>query len=234
MIRERVRKDNADQPLGTTKMFTGIVEELGTVASVRRESQGATLEIQADTVLADAKVGDSIAVDGVCLTVRTCMSDTFLADVSAETLRRTTLGERKAGEQVNLERALRLQDRLGGHLVLGHVDEVATISEWKDEGTSSCMRVTLSGKARRYIAYKGSVAVDGVSLTIANVVADGFEAALIPHTKQVTTLEKKRNGARVNIEVDLLARYVETLLLKDTANEAAAIDLAFLAQHGFR
>lgn len=211
-------------------MFTGIVEELGTVARLQRDSQGATLEIHAHTVLADAKVGDSIAVDGACLTVRACTADTFLADVSAETLRRTTLGERKSGEPVNLERALRLQDRLGGHLVLAHVDEVGTISGWKDEGTSTRMQVTLSEKAKRYIAYKGSVAVDGVSLTIANVVADGFEVVLIPHTKQVTTLGTKRNGARVNIEVDLLARYVETLLLK---NDTTGIDRAFLARHGF-
>ncbi len=211
-------------------MFTGIVEELGTVIRLRRDSQGATLEIQAHTVLTDAKIGDSIAVDGACLTVRACTADTFLADISAETLRRTTLGERKSGEQVNLERALRLQDRLGGHLVLAHVDEVGIISGWKDEGTSTRMQVTLSEKARRYIAYKGSVAVDGVSLTIANVVADGFEVALIPHTKQVTTLGTKHNGARVNIEVDLLARYVETLLLK---NDTAGIDRAFLARHGF-
>ena len=211
-------------------MFTGIVEELGTVIRLQRSSQDATLEIQAHTVLADAKIGDSIAVDGACLTVRACTTDTFLADISAETLRRTTLGERKHGEQVNLERALRLQDRLGGHLVLAHVDEVGTISGWKDEGTSTRMQVTLSEKAKRYIAYKGSVAVDGVSLTIANVVADGFEVALIPHTKQVTTLGTKHNGARVNIEVDLLARYVETLLLK---NDTAGIDRAFLARHGF-
>ncbi len=214
-------------------MFTGIVEELGTVVSLQRDSQGATLEIQAHTVLTDAKVGDSIAVDGACLTVSACTSATFLADVSAETLRRTTLAERKTGEQVNLERALRLKDRLGGHLVLGHVDEVATISGWKDEGTSSCMQVSLSEKAIRYVAYKGSIAIDGVSLTISNVAADAVEVALIPHTKHVTTLGTKRNGAHVNIEVDLLARYVETLLLKHTATETAAIDMAFLARHGF-
>ena len=211
-------------------MFTGIVEELGTIARLQRNSQDATLEIHAQTVLADANIGDSIAVDGACLTVRACTADTFLADVSAETLHRTTLGERQSGEQVNLERALRLQDRLGGHLVLGHVDEVGTISGWKDEGTSTRMQVTLSEQARRYVAYKGSIAVDGVSLTIANVVTDGFEVALIPHTKQMTTLGTKRKGARVNIEVDLLARYVETLLLK---NDTARIDKAFLARHGF-
>ncbi len=211
-------------------MFTGIVEELGTIARLQRNSRDATLEIHVHTVLADANIGDSIAVDGACLTVRACTADTFLADVSAETLHRTTLGERQSGEQVNLERALRLQDRLGGHLVLGHVDEVGTISGWKEEGTSTRMQVTLSEQARRYIAYKGSIAVDGVSLTIANVVTDGFEVALIPHTKQMTTLGTKRKGARVNIEVDLLARYVETLLLK---NDTARIDKAFLARHGF-
>lgn len=221
-------------------MFTGIVEEMGTVGSIQRKSQGTILEIRASEVLTDAEVGDSIAVDGACLTIRALASGAFVADISAETLRRTTLGERKAGEQVNLERSLRLSDRLGGHLVLGHVDEVATISGWKDEGDASLMQVTMSRNLKPYIAYKGSIAVDGVSLTIANLLADAFEVALIPHTKHVTTLGRKRNGAHVNIEVDLVARYVETLLstagstnIDTTKAPSERLNLRFLTEHGY-
>ena len=164
-------------------MFTGIVEELGTIKSIQVKPQGAILEIQATDVLGDAKVGDSISVEGACLTIRFLTSETFTLDVSAETLRRTTLGERKIGEQVNLERSLRLSDRLGGHLVLGHVDEVATIRSWKDEGDASVMQVTMSRTTKPYIAYKGSITIDGVSLTVSNLLADAFEVTLIPTHK---------------------------------------------------
>ena len=221
-------------------MFTGIVEALGTIKNIRHLSEGAALEIQASDVLTDAEIGDSIAVDGACLTIRTLTPETFTADISAETLRRTTLGERKVGEQINLERALRLSDRLGGHLVLGHVDEVATISGWKDEGDASLMRVTMSSNIRRYIAYKGSVTVDGISLTVSGVYADTFEVALIPHTKQVTTLGAKRTGASVNLEVDIVARYIETLLNNRNSAEdwteqpsSETLNLSFLTKHGY-
>ena len=221
-------------------MFTGIVEELGTIRNIQRQSEGAILEIQARHVLSDAEIGDSIAVDGACLTIRSLVSEAFTADISAETLRRTTLGERIVGEQVNLERSLRLSDRLGGHLVLGHVDEVATICRWKDEGDASLMQVTMSDNIRRYIAYKGSITVDGISLTVSGIHADAFEVALIPHTKQVTTLRTKRNGAKVNLEVDIVARYIETLLKNPEAEKgwteqrpSETLNLSFLAKHGY-
>ena len=221
-------------------MFTGIVEAIGTIRNIQRPSQGVTLEIQASDVLTDAEIGDSISVDGACLTIRSLTPETFTADISAETLRRTTLGERKVGEQVNLERSLRLSDRLGGHLVLGHVDEVATICAWKDEGDASLMQVTMSSNARRYIAYKGCVTVDGISLTVSAVHADAFEVALIPHTKQVTTLGTKRIGASVNLEVDIIARYLETLLKNSEADQdwtdqpaSETLNLSFLAKHGY-
>ena len=221
-------------------MFTGIVEAIGTIRNIQRPSQGVTLEIQARDVLTDAEIGDSIAVDGACLTIRSLTPETFTADISAETLRRTTLGERKVGEQVNLERSLRLSDRLGGHLVLGHVDEVATICAWKDEGDASLMQVTMSSNARRYIAYKGCVTVDGISLTVSAVHTDAFEVALIPHTKQVTTLGTKRIGASVNLEVDIIARYLETLLKNSEADQdwtdqpaSETLNLSFLAKHGY-
>ena len=221
-------------------MFTGIVEELGKIRSIQVKSQDATLEIQASDVLSDAKVGDSIAVDGACLTIRFLTPEAFTVDVSAETLRRTTLGERKVGDPVNLERSLRLSDRLGGHLVLGHVDEVATICGWKDEGDASLMQVTISSATKPYIAYKGSVTVDGVSLTVSNVHADAFEVALIPHTKDVTTFGTKRIGAKVNLEVDIVARYVETLLKNTEAktdrtgqSDFETLNLNFLTKHGY-
>ncbi len=213
-------------------MFTGIVTELGIVKGVQHGSQAGVLTITATEVLSNSKVGDSIAIDGVCLTITALTHDSFTADVSAETLRRTTLGSLKSGHSVNLENPLRLADRLGGHLVLGHVDEVGTISGWHDEGTSSLMRVSISQGAMRYVVYKGSVCVDGVSLTISNLFDAGFEVALIPHTKHVTTLGHKRVGAHVNIEVDLLGRYIERLLTYPSA-EGASIDMDFLAKHGY-
>lgn len=215
-------------------MFTGIVEELGTLHNLSVKPQGATLDIRAESVLTDAKVGDSIAVDGACLTIRFLTSTTFTADVSAETLQRTTLGERKVGEPVNLERSLRLSDRLGGHLVLGHVDEVATLRSWRDAGDASVMQVTMSDTVKPYIAYKGSITVDGVSLTVSQLLADAFEVTLIPHTKHMTTFGTKRAGARVNLEVDIVARYLETLLKRPARlTQAASVNLDFLAKHGY-
>ena len=221
-------------------MFTGIIEELGTVRSIQVNPQGTIVEIRAIDVLSDAKIGDSVAVDGACLTIRFLTSGTFIVDVSPETLRRTTLGERKIGDQVNLERSLRLSDRLGGHLVLGHVDEVATIRSWEDEGDASVMQVTLSRTTKRYVAYKGCITIDGVSLTISNVFADAFEVTLIPHTKDVTTFGTKRSGAKVNLEVDIVARYLETLLKntgdkteRDQQSSSETLNLNFLAKHGY-
>ena len=201
-------------------MFTGIIEEMGIVSEVRRTLQGTILTIIASDVLADSKVGDSIGIDGVCLTMTQVDSTSFTADISAETLRRTTLGDRRLGDGVNLERSLRLNSRLGGHIVLGHVDDVGVISGWKDEGTSSMMCVSASPDVMRYVVFKGSICVDGISLTIANLFETEFEIALIPHTKQVTTIGKKRVGDRVNIEVDLLGRYVERLLTDQAKKQA--------------
>ncbi len=213
-------------------MFTGIIEEIGTIAEVQPISNGITVKIRATTVLEDIKIGDSIAVSGPCLTVRDLEQNAFVADISEETCRRTTLRDCIVGTHVNLERSLRLGDRIGGHLVLGHVDEVATISGWKEEGSSSCMQITVSPKVRPYIAYKGSIAVDGVSLTIANIHDDTFEVALIPHTLDVTTLEKSRIGEIVNIEVDVMARYIETLM-QNQIPPSRTIDLEFLQKHGY-
>jgi len=213
-------------------MFTGIVEEIGVVKGVQGNSQGGMLTITASRALADSKVGDSIAIDGVCLTMTQVDSQRFTADISAETLRRTTLGNRNSGDGVNLERSLRVSDRLGGHLVLGHVDDVGVISSSQEEGTSSLTRISASPEVMRYVVYKGSICIDGISLTIANLFEYAFEIALIPHTKQVTTLGEKKVGDRVNIEVDLLGRYVEKLLI-DQPENLRSIDLAFLKTHGY-
>lgn len=194
-------------------MFTGIVENVGTVKQIQHDSQAGILTIASPQGTVECEVGDSISVSGVCLTMTRVINDSFTADISAETLRKTTLGDLKPGDAVNLERPLRLSDRLGGHLVLGHVDEVGTVSGWQDESASSLMSVTVSPTAMRYVVYKGSICIDGVSLTIAELSNDNFAVALIPHTKQVTTLGELRVGARVNVEVDLLGRYVERLLI---------------------
>ena len=196
----------------TKPMFTGIVEEVGIVQLVDKLPQSARIEIEAKKTLENSKIGDSIAVNGACLTVTNLTVDRFNADISTETLRLTNLGNLKVGSPVNLERSVRLVDRVNGHLVQGHVDEVGKIIGWKDEGDSSLMRVSISLKSMPNIVYKGSITVDGVSLTIANLLDDSFEISLIPHTKEVTTMGQKQIEDQVNIEVDLIGRYVERLL----------------------
>ena len=188
-------------------MFTGIVEEIGAIVQITRGSHSGQIVIAAKKVLEDCKIGDSIAITGACLTVIGVdadkapfgKGDSFIADVSPETLRRTNLGELTRGDKVNLERSLRLQDRLGGHLVLGHVDEVGVISKLQTEDIATLMEVTVSTEAMRYIVFKGSVCVDGVSLTVANLSTNAFEVSLIPYTKQITTRGLKKVNDRVNI-----------------------------------
>lgn len=188
-------------------MFTGIVEEVGRIRSI----EGSTLRFGADVVLEDASIGDSIAVDGCCLTVVAFGRDDdggwWDADLSHETLRRTTLGDAGVGDPVNLERAVRAQDRLGGHLVQGHVDAVGEILAGVPD-----LRVRMPRDLLRYVVVKGSITVDGVSLTIVEVLDDGFTVAVIPHTAAVTTLGAKGPGSTVNLEVDVTVKYVERLL----------------------
>lgn len=184
-------------------MFTGIVEELGTVVS----RQGPKLRLGATTVLDDVELGASIAVNGTCLTVVAWGDDWWEADVVEETYARTALGDLAPGDPVNLERPVRLQDRLGGHLVQGHVDAVGTIATAAPD-----LRITLPDDLLRYVVHKGSITVDGVSLTVAAVHDDGFSIAVIPHTAEVTTLGHKGPGDPVNLELDVVAKYVESLL----------------------
>ncbi len=184
-------------------MFTGIVEELGEV----RSREGIKLRLRATTVLADATLGASIAVNGCCLTVVAFGDDWWEADVTDETYARTNLGDLKAGDPVNLERPVRLEDRLGGHLVQGHVDAVGEIVQPVPD-----LRVRVPADLMRYIVEKGSITVDGVSLTVVEPLDDGFTVAVIPHTAEVTTLGHKGVGDRVNLEVDVVAKYVESLI----------------------
>jgi len=195
-------------------MFTGIVEELGTVTAVAADAGGARIEIAAARVLADAELGASIAVNGCCLTVVELRADRWAADAVTETLDRTSLGRLAAGDAVNLERPVRLADRLGGHLVQGHVDAVGTLRERVPVADGST-RMTFAAPAAvlRYVVEKGSITVDGVSLTVAGIADDAFEIAVIPHTLAVTTLGVRRPGDPVNLEVDVLAKYVERLLV---------------------
>jgi riboflavin synthase len=184
-------------------MFTGIVEDLGSIASV----EGQRVRIATSLVAEDAETGDSIAVDGCCVTVVDHGPGWWEADLSDETLKRTTFGDRVPGDPVNLERPVRVSDRLGGHIVQGHVDGVGEIVEPVPE-----LRVHMPRELLRYVVEKGSIAVDGVSLTVVDVLDDGFTVAVIPHTAGVTTLGRKQAGDRVNLEVDVTVKYVERLL----------------------
>jgi riboflavin synthase len=194
-------------------MFTGIVEELGEVASF----DGARLRVSAVDVLEDAKIGDSIAVDGCCLTVVEVGTTWWEADVSGETFARTTLGRRRVGDAVNLERPVRANGRLGGHIVQGHVDGVGEVVLPAPD-----LRVRMPHDLLRYVVEKGSVAVDGVSLTVVDVLDDGFTVAVIPHTSAVTTLGRRGPGDRVNLEVDVTVKHVELLLAWRDAGEPPA------------
>ena len=197
-------------------MFTGIVEELGTIRAVKPNATGARLEIAAVTVLDDAVLGASIAVNGCCLTAVEFGDGWWAADAVEETLRRTSLGALRSGDRVNLERPVRLADRLGGHIVQGHVDGVGQIAD-KELLADGSTRVSIAADdtVLRYVVEKGSITVDGVSLTVAAVGDKTFEFAMIPHTATVTTLGIKGPGDPVNLEVDLVAKYVERLMSRE-------------------
>jgi riboflavin synthase len=217
-------------------MFTGIIQAIGTVQAMEPRGDDKRIAIEAGKLdLARVALGDSIAVSGVCLTVVERRGQIFYADVSLETLARTTLGDLTPGTRVNLEPALTLSDRLGGHLVSGHVDGVGTVHAVSDAGRSRRFDVQVPGALARYIAPKGSVCMNGVSLTV-NAIADNiFSLNIVPHTLSETTLDDYRVGTRVNIEVDLIARYLERLLLGQVEGKEreAALTRAFLADHGF-
>jgi riboflavin synthase len=222
-------------------MFTGIIEGLGTIVSVTPGRQGQVLSIAADFDLADTQLGDSIAVDGACLTAVKLDGRQFTVDVSPETVRRTTLGDLRAGARVNLERALRLGDRLDGHLVSGHVDGIGRIKIRRDEGNAIIIGIGVAAELARYMIEKGSVAVAGTSLTINRIDAAGFEVSVIPHTAHLTTIGTSRVGQRVNIETDMIGKYVEKFVREGRGGSPASpedassngLDLNFLHRTGF-
>lgn len=193
-------------------MFTGLIEEVGAVRRLQRQGSFQRLEISARLILEGSRVGDSININGACQTAVEIGADYFAVESVEETLKRTTLGTLRPGEPVNLERSVRLQDRLGGHLVLGHVDGVGRISGLEERQRQWLLRVEPPAELLRYIAFKGSIAIDGISLTVAQVEGRAFTAAIIPHTFDHTILRQRRRGDAVNLEVDLIARYVERLL----------------------
>src|SRR5689334_3154992 len=193
-------------------MFTGIIEELGSVRSVEERGDNARIIINAKTVTEGTKHGDSIAVNGVCLTALDIHDDSFAADVSRETLLRSTLGSLKPGAPVNLERAVTPETRLGGHMVQGHVDARGRLVSVDDLGESWTVRISYPPEIARYLVFKGSVAVEGISLTIANLTDDYFEIAIIPKTWELTNLSHLKPGDSVNLEVDVIGKYVERLL----------------------
>lgn len=211
-------------------MFTGIIEELGSVKSLRREGGAARLTITASRVLEGTVVGDSICVNGVCLTAVSMTPQEFSADVAVETLNVTNLGDLKTGMKVNLERALQLSARIGGHLVSGHVDAVGRIREKREEGNGWRIFFDAPENILRYVIKKGSVAIDGISLTVADVTGSGFSIAMIPHTAKLTTLGFKAAGDRVNLEADIIGKYVERLL---SGRVAGSVDLELLRKTGF-
>lgn len=211
-------------------MFTGIIEEMGAVRSLQRSGGSARLTVAASKVLEGTALGDSICVNGVCLTVVSLGAAEFSADVAVETLRVTNLGELRNGAKVNLERALQLSARVGGHLVSGHVDAVGRIRERREEGNGWRVVFEAPEAVLRYVIRKGSVAIDGISLTVADVDASGFSVAMIPHTAKLTTLGFKAAGDTVNLESDIIGKYVERLL-GGRAPEALSLDL--LRKNGF-
>ncbi len=215
-------------------MFTGIVEEMGQVEGIQRGKQSAVLTIRAKTVLEGTKIGDSIAVNGVCLTVTSLLSDRFSADVMHETLDRSALAGLRRGSLVNLERAMAADGRFGGHIVAGHIDGTGRITRIKRDDNAVWYTVQAAPQLLRYIVEKGSIAVDGISLTVARVEETAFSISAIPHTVAQTALQNRREGDLVNLETDIIGKYVEKLLTPAPETPASSgLTRDFLARHGF-
>lgn len=215
-------------------MFTGIIEETGEVCEIKKGALSARVKVRCKKVLEGTKIGDSIAVDGICLTVASLAKDGFTADVMAETMRRSSLSGLKVPGRVNLERAMAAGGRFGGHMVSGHIDGTGEVREICQEENAVWYTIAAPASLLRYIVEKGSVALDGVSLTVANVSDGEFQVSVIPHTRQETTLADKKTGSAVNIECDVIGKYVEKLLTApgETRQESRVTE-KFLMEHGF-
>lgn len=212
-------------------MFTGLVEEIGFIRALTRKGDGLLLEIKADKLLDDVKIGDSIAVDGVCLTVVRLGSTSFYVDAVAETLARTTLSTKKAGQGVNLERALAANGRFGGHFVQGHVDGLGKIAAVERRAAGHWLRIAMPDSLAVFVIEKGSIAIDGLSLTIARVEDNSISVAIIPHTWSATCLQFKKAGEQVNIETDMIAKYVQKIV--QPYKRAKGLTLQKLADFGY-
>jgi len=210
-------------------MFTGIIEEIGGIKSIKTAGRSLKMIISASKVIEDLKIGDSINTDGVCLTVTEFSHTTFIVDLMPETTLRSTFSKVKAGSKVNLERALRLSDRLGGHIVSGHIDGTGLIEKIRKDENAVRFTIASGENILRYIVEKGSIAIDGISLTVINVDRNTFEVSIIPHTQTETTLLTKKTGVSVNIECDIIGKYVEKLASK----KGEKFSLNFLADNGF-
>lgn len=213
-------------------MFTGIIEETGTVQTVQHSGDSSFIKIRAEKILSDVHVGDSIAVNGVCLTVTDFGDNIFRADVMNETLNRSSLGSLKKGSPVNLERAMPANGRFGGHMVSGHIDGTGVISDIKKDGIAVWYTISTKPEIMRYIIEKGSIAIDGISLTVAKVTGNNFSVSIIPHTAQQTILSYKKTGDIVNLENDIVGKYVEKLLNPASVNKSS-ISMDFLSENGF-
>ena len=215
-------------------MFTGIIEELGRISDIKKGMKSYRLVISANKVLENTEIGDSIAVNGICLTVTDLNKSCFSADVMAETVRRTALADIKQGSIVNLERAMSANGRFGGHIVSGHIDGTGIISSLEREDNAIWVTVSADESILKYIVEKGSVAIDGISLTVAYVDSKCFKVSIIPHTQDKTTLTMKKSGDRVNLECDIIGKYVEKMLLnQNTKSDKKEITMDFLYEKGF-
>ena len=216
-------------------MFTGIVEEIGEIKGIKNGEKSSNLIVKADKVLDKTKIGDSICTNGVCLTVTDINGDSFEADVMAETLRRSNLGKLSIGSKVNLERALSLETRLGGHIVSGHIDGIGEVISLVKEDNATWVSIKASKELLKYIVFKGSIAIDGISLTVAYVDSEMFKVSIIPHTGDETILLKKKRGETVNLECDVIGKYVEKLLglVSKEESKKSSISEEFLRENGF-
>jgi len=215
-------------------MFTGIVEEIGTIQGVRRGARSSSITIQGDVIFDDLKLGDSVAVNGVCLTVADYSKNTFTTDVMHETLNRSSIGTLNTGSHVNLERAMPANGRFGGHIVTGHIDGTGVITEIKKDDNAILYTIRAAGKIMKYIVEKGSIAIDGISLTIAAATSESFSVSIIPHTSKSTILSEKSIGDTVNLENDVIGKYVEKLMgYEQDAKPTSKITREFLTQYGY-
>lgn len=216
-------------------MFTGLIEEIGTINSIKKGNISLQITINSTKVIEDIKIGDSIATNGICLTVTKFTRDTFTVDIMPETLSVSSLANLSNGDNVNLERALSLGDRLGGHMVSGHIDGTGTIEDFKSEDNAKIITISASNDLLKYIIYKGSIAIDGVSLTVFYVDQSVFKVSIIPHTANVTTLLDKSTADKVNLECDVIGKYIEKLLLSNNTNNTSKnhISMSLLNDNGF-